>query len=163
MRKGFTLIEMLVVVAIIVALLAIIGFAGPALTKGSKVNAYKGTVKNMGTALSVVLQNTGTAPAAADATNAMLPYLSGKLSNPFDATGSVALAAGTGGNATTAATSGYTDPVSHKDATVAYTSGTISVDGVSVPWFRLDYQVAGETGSYVSSNSITGTPSVVTP
>jgi prepilin-type N-terminal cleavage/methylation domain-containing protein len=151
MRKGFTLIEMLVVVAIIVALLAIIGFAGPALTRGSKVNAYKGTVKNMATALDVVLQNTGAAPAtAADAMTAMKPYISGDLSNPFVTGGHVYLG------------TKIIDPVgapsaggADTEATVKYTVTTDSIDGVTVPGFKLEYTVGGDPGSYVSSNSTT--------
>jgi prepilin-type N-terminal cleavage/methylation domain-containing protein len=92
-RKGFTLIEMLVVVAIIVALLAIIGFAGPALTKGAKVAAWKGSVKNIETALSIYLQNNGTLPDDALATGkidiafsdmGISKYMTGNVVDPFD-------------------------------------------------------------------------------
>jgi prepilin-type N-terminal cleavage/methylation domain-containing protein len=141
MRKGFTLIEMLVVVAIIVALLTIIGFAGPALTKGAKINAAKGTVKNMATALNVVLQNTGAAPAdAAAATIAMAPYLSGSTVNPFNPAGVLKLG------------TPLTDPMGNTDGIFTYTPSTVTVDGVSVPKFVISYTIGGQSGTYTSGN-----------
>jgi prepilin-type N-terminal cleavage/methylation domain-containing protein len=141
MRKGFTLIEMLVVVAIIVALLTIIGFAGPALTKGAKVNAAKGTVKNMATALNIVLQNTGAAPAnGAAAMTAIAPYLNGSTVNPFDSTGTLSLADAT------------VDPMGNKNGTFTYTPSTATVDGVTVPKYTIAYTIGGQSGTYTSGN-----------
>jgi prepilin-type N-terminal cleavage/methylation domain-containing protein len=58
-RKGFTLIEMLVVVAIIVALIALIGFVGPSLTRPAKVGAWEGSMKNLQEALMVFANQNG--------------------------------------------------------------------------------------------------------
>jgi prepilin-type N-terminal cleavage/methylation domain-containing protein len=58
-RKGFTLIEMLVVVGIIVALIALIGFVGPSLTRPAKVGAWEGSMKNLQEALMVFANQNG--------------------------------------------------------------------------------------------------------
>jgi prepilin-type N-terminal cleavage/methylation domain-containing protein len=58
-RKGFTLIEMLVVVGILVALTTLIGFAGPSLTRPAKVGAWEGSMKNLQEALMVFANANG--------------------------------------------------------------------------------------------------------
>jgi len=58
-RKGFTLIEMLVVVGIIVALIALIGFVGPSLTRPAKVGSWEGSMKNLQEALMVFANANG--------------------------------------------------------------------------------------------------------
>jgi prepilin-type N-terminal cleavage/methylation domain-containing protein len=141
MRKGFTLIEMLVVVAIIVALLAIIGFAGPALTKGAKVNAFKGSVKNLATALNIVEQNTGTLPAAADVLATTAPYMSGKFENPFHPGVGITIASSVGhlDDAVTAATQTTPD-----GGWIQYKVDTLTLsDGTTVPNYLLTYSIDG--------------------
>jgi prepilin-type N-terminal cleavage/methylation domain-containing protein len=151
MRKGFTLIEMLVVVAIIVALLAIIGFAGPALTKGAKVNSFKGSVKNLATALNVYEQNTGTLPAVADvadATKGVLavtaPYLSGTFANPFHSGVAISVV-----GAPTAPKDAVTDA---SGAWIEYSTSTVTVDGQSVPNYTLTYSIDGTPYTIKGSN-----------
>jgi prepilin-type N-terminal cleavage/methylation domain-containing protein len=58
-RKGFTLIEMLVVVGIIVALIALIGFVGPSLTRPAKQSSWEGSMKNLQEALMVFANANG--------------------------------------------------------------------------------------------------------
>jgi prepilin-type N-terminal cleavage/methylation domain-containing protein len=152
MRKGFTLIEMLVVVAIIVALLTIIGFAGPALTKGAKVNAWKGSIKNIETAIAVYAQNTGTLPPAIPATpatgaeiNAALAtmgiskYMSGNIVDPF-APGT-AINMGPAGATIIDLTAATANAIvlTYDPTTPAATT----VDGVSVPHYTLSYKLDG--------------------
>jgi prepilin-type N-terminal cleavage/methylation domain-containing protein len=93
-RKGFTLIEMLVVVGIIVALIALIGFVGPSLTRPAKVGSWEGSMKNLQEALMVYANQNGehypTPPGstAADVTQWLKSsgvgnYLSKTIENPF--------------------------------------------------------------------------------
>jgi prepilin-type N-terminal cleavage/methylation domain-containing protein len=58
-RKGFTLIEMLVVVGIIVALIALVGFVGPSLTRPAKIGSWEGSMKNLQEALMVFANANG--------------------------------------------------------------------------------------------------------
>jgi len=93
MRKGFTLIEMLVVVGIITALLVIIGFVGPRLARGAKVSGWQGNIKELQTVLMVYANEHGEhypdAPAAATdfadwaKTSEVGQYLSKTIENPF--------------------------------------------------------------------------------
>jgi prepilin-type N-terminal cleavage/methylation domain-containing protein len=149
MRKGFTLIEMLVVVAIIVALLTIIGFAGPALTKGAKVNAWKGSVKNIETALSIYAQNTGTLPAtvaAAGELNATLgtmgvgKYMSGNVVDPFNPGVKIDI------TGTAADLKDLTGTLADNDPVLCYVkTADTTVDGVSIPHYTLSYTLDGTT------------------
>lgn len=58
-RKGFTLIEMLIVIGIIVALLAIVSFSYVRLTRPAKISAWQGSIKELQTALAAYANEHG--------------------------------------------------------------------------------------------------------
>jgi len=106
-RKGFTLIEMLVVVGIIVALIALVGFVGPSLTRPAKVAAWEGNMKNLQEALMIYANQNGehypNAPTNATDIETWLKntkvgnYLSKPIENPFYKDTKVQIQSGTTG------------------------------------------------------------------
>ena len=92
-RKGFTLVEMLIVVGIIVALLSIIGFSYVRLTRPAKIGAWQGSVKELKTALAAYANEHGdhfpdSASSDTDFAswaqgNGLAKYISKAIVNPF--------------------------------------------------------------------------------
>ena len=108
-RKGFTLIEMLVVVAMMVALIALIGFVGPSLTRPAKQSSWEGSMKNLQEALMVYSNQNGerypAAPGntAVDVTTWLKSsgvgnYLSKTIENPFYKGTTVGIIGSSGGS-----------------------------------------------------------------
>jgi type II secretory pathway pseudopilin PulG len=98
---------MLVVVGIIVALIALVGFVGPELTRPAKVSAWEGNMKNLQEALMIYANQNGEhypAPptSATDITtwlknSGVGQYLSKPIENPFYKNTTVQIQSGTTG------------------------------------------------------------------
>ncbi len=145
MRKGFTLIEMLVVVGIITALITIVGFVGPRLTRGAKVSGWRANIKEFQTVLMVYANEHGEhypdAPTAA--TNfadwaraiGIGQYLSKTIENPFYKDAVVQI----GGSGTPVQVDGTSAPT---DVTIVYTK-TTDVSGLD--HFEIQYCLGSTT------------------
>lgn len=144
-RRGMTLIEMLVVVGIITALISIVGFVGPSLTRPAKVNAWEENIKTLQTALMVYANENGEhypAPpsAATDFTtwaksSGLAKYLNKPIENPFYKTTPVQIA----GSGSPAQIDGATAPTG---AVIIYTTST---DANGLEHFTIQYNIGGKT------------------